>query len=84
MACRVSGSVLAARIFSIHRREEYRRGGYHSSPSVHPVQVMRSCREMGIKMVAVYSDADTQAVSRDVRICVLVPVCLDSDFISSK
>ena len=26
-------------------------------------QVMRTCREMGIKTVAVYSDADAQAVS---------------------
>ena len=27
------------------------------------VQVMKTCREMGIKTVAIYSDADTQAVS---------------------
>jgi len=33
------------------------------------MQVMRSCREMGIKMVAVYSDADTQAVRLDMHIC---------------
>ena len=55
-----------------------------SSPPALPVQVMRSCREMGIKTVAVYSDADTQAVSRDMHFWVLIPVCLGSDFISSK
>ncbi len=28
-------------------------------------QVMRTCKEMGIKSVAIYSDADAQAVSID-------------------
>ena len=32
-----------------------------------PVQVIRTCKEMGIKSVAIYSDADAQAVS----ICVM-------------
>ncbi len=27
------------------------------------VQVMKTCRDMGIKSVAIYSDADAQAVS---------------------
>ena len=30
-------------------------------------RVMRTCREMGIATVAIYSDADAQAVSRWVR-----------------
>ena len=29
------------------------------------LQVMRTCKEMGIKSVAIYSDADAQAVSTD-------------------
>ena len=37
-----------------------------SLPSLPPsTKVMRTCREMGIKSVAVYSDADAQAVSAD-------------------
>ena len=35
---------------------------------------MRTCREMGIKTVAIYSDADTQAVSNAAS--VFVPVCV--------
>ena len=35
------------------------------------VQVMRTCKEMGIKSVAIYSDADTQAVGTpSLRSCV--------------
>jgi hypothetical protein len=33
-----------------------------NSKHVYP-QVMRTCKEMGIKSVAIYSDADAQAVS---------------------
>ena len=32
------------------------------------VQVMRTCKEMGIKTVAIYSDADAQAVSRKLMV----------------
>lgn len=28
------------------------------------LQVMKTCKDMGIKTVAIYSDADAQAVSR--------------------
>ena len=41
-------------------------------------QVMRTCREMGIKSVAIYSDADAQAVS---SILSLLPKRMNLDIV---
>ena len=37
-------------------------------------RVMRTCREMGIASVAIYSDADAQAVSRGTGLALLSKV----------
>ncbi len=49
-----------------------------------PVQVMKTCKDMGIKSVAIYSDADSQAVSPSSISCMLAWLTDSSCFAAAR